>query len=308
MFRVADARAAGMLERQLRGRSLVIPTRGVRALRELVDAQTLMDALALVARDDHFFSHSTAARIHGMPLPAVLPGDGIHVSAPTAGSRMRRPGMIPHRLRAETVIVDGLRVEAPADAFVHLAAMLDHASLVAVADWLVSHQRGAARVTREDLLEHCRRRAASRGSSAARRAVLDCQVGAESPKETEFRLVLAALGAPTAELNFSIFDERRSFLMRPDGGWPELRCAWEYDGEQHFTDPRQAARDLDRLEAPAALGWRTRRFAKQHLRGRREAIVAFAEEVRDRARLAALNPLDLRGYWSTCLHPQTLRR
>jgi hypothetical protein len=308
MFRVADARAGGTRERQLRARSLVIPTRGVRALRELVDAQTLMEALALVARDDHFFSHTSAARIHGMPLPLVLPGDGIHISAPTAGSRMRRPGMIAHRLRAETVVVDGLRVEAPADVFIHLAATLDHASLIALADWLVSHQRGDARITPEDLLEHCRRRAASRGSSAARRAVLECRVGVESPKETEFRLVLAALGVETTELNLSIFDEREHFLMRPDGGWPELRCAWEYDGEQHFTDPRQAARDLDRLEAPAALGWRTRRFAKQHLGGRREAIVAFADEVRDRARLAALRPVERRGFWSTCLHPQLLRR
>lgn len=307
MFRVADARADGMRARQLRSRSLIIPTRGVRALRELADEQTLIAALALVARDDHFFSHTTAARIHGMPLP-WLPDDGIHIAAPTAGSRMRRPGMVAHRLRAETVVVDGLRVEAPADVFVHLAAMLDHASLVAVADWLVSHQRGDARITPEELLEHCRRRSASRGSSAARRAVLDCRVGVESPKETEFRLVLGAFGIRTTELNLSIFDERRTFLMRPDGGWPELRCAWEYDGEQHFTDPRQAARDLDRLEAPARLGWRTRRFAKQHLSGRREAIVAFADEVRERARIAALAPVERRGYWSTCLDPQILRR
>jgi len=295
-----------MRARQLRARSLVIPTRGVRALRELVDAQALLLALALVARDDHFFSHTTAARIHGMPLPLVVPGDGIHIAAPTAGSRMRRPGMIAHRLRAETVIVDGMRVEAPVDVFIHLAAMLDHPSLVAVADWLVSHQRGDARITPQELLEHCRRRAATPGSAAARRAVLDCRVGVESPKETEFRLVLDALGVRTTELNLSIFDERRRFLMRPDGGWPELRCAWEYDGEQHFTDPRQAARDLDRLEAPAMLGWRTRRFAKQHLRGRCEAIVAFADEVRERARLAQIHPVERRGYWSTCLDPRTL--
>ena len=220
---------------------------------------------------------------------------------------MRRPGVIGHRLRAETVTIDGLRVEAAADTFVHLAALLEHGALVAVADWLVSHRRGAVRVTPQALLEHCERRGRSPRSVAARRAVLDCRVGAESPKETEFRLALADVGLVTDELNFSIFDERRRFLMRPDGGWPELRCAWEYDGEQHFTDPRQAARDLDRLEAPALLGWRTRRFAKHHLRGRREALVAFAEEVRERARLAAVQPPDLRGYWSTCLDPGALR-
>lgn len=308
VFRVADARLDGASARQLRGRDLVIPTRGVRALRDRVDADTFMTALALVARDDHFFSHTTAARIHGMPLPSGSVSGGIHVAAPTAGSRMRRPGMIAHRLRAETEIIDGLRVEAPIDVFIHLGAMVDHVSLVAIADWLVSHQRGDSRVTPEELLAHCRRRAASRGSAAARRAVLDCRVGVESPKETEFRLVLAALGLVTSELNFSVFDERRRFMMRPDGGWPELRCAWEYDGEQHFTDPRQAARDLDRLEAPAALGWRTRRFAKQHLLGRREAIVSFADEVRERARLAAVTAVDRRGYWSTCLDPKTLRR
>jgi len=305
LFRVADARADGIRPRRLRSRALTIPTRGVRAL---VDERTLLDALALVARDDHFFSHTSAARIHGMPLPLAVPGDGIHVAAPTGGSRMRRPGMTAHRLRAETVTVDGLRVETPVDAFVHLAGMLDHGALVAVADWLVSHRRGAARITPQDLLEHCERRARSPRSAGARLAVLDCRVGAESPKETEFRLALADAGLVTGELNFSIFDEQRRFLMRPDGGWPELRCAWEYDGEQHFTDPRQVASDLDRLEAPALLGWRTRRFAKQHLRGRREAVAAFAAEVRERARLAVVQPPELRGYWSPCLEPRALRR
>lgn len=308
-FRVADALSAGSTRKRLRAKRYATPTRGIRVLRELAkDERVLLDALALAGRADHFLSHTTAARQHGMPLPQELDGDGIHIAAPTAGSRMRRKGITSHRLRAATVMVDGLRVEAPADVFVHLAPSLDHVRLVAMADWLVSHRRGAARLTPEQLWAHCVRRSRSPGIRRAKQAVLDCRVGAESPKETEFRLVLAELGLETAELNASIFGERREFLCRLDGAWPEIRTAWEYDGAQHFTDAKQRSKDLDRLEEPTRLGWRVRRFASQHLTATgRPAIRAFAAEVRARLEASASAPVLQRGFWAPCLDDRALR-
>lgn len=310
-FLVADAVAAGATAKRLRAARFSIPARGVRALRGLAgdDERLLLDAIALVARADHCFSHTTAARLHGMPLPPLGPAEPIHVAAPTAGNRMRRAGVVGHRLRTSTTTAAGLPVTAPIDTFVHLATLLEHRALVAVADWLVSHRRGDARIDRGDLLHHCERRRGAPRIGRAISAVRDCAVGAESPRETEHRMLLDGLGARTDHLNLSVFDEAGRFLLRLDGGWPELRMGWEYDGLQHWSDPRQRAIDLDRLEAPQALGWRIRRFGAHHHRAEgRAAVEAFAREVRERRREAASRAMERRGFWSTCLAPDDLRR
>lgn len=308
-FTVSDAVAAGMTRKQLRAARFVAPTRGIRVLRELADDRCVLDALALAARDDHFFSRSTAARIHGMPLPLGFDATDIHVSAPTAGSRMRRRGVRGHRVRAATVMVDGLRVEAPADVFVHLAASLEHGALVAIADWLVSPRRGRGTMSPSELWAHCDARPGAPGISRARRAVLDCRVGAESVRETDFRLHLASLGLDTPELNVSVYDDSRAFVCRLDGGFPDVRAAWEYDGEQHFTDPVQQRIDLDRVERAARVGWRVRRFAKHHLTPSGSGEVAmFVAEMRARLDASAARTTALRGFWAPCTAPRALRR
>ncbi|GAA3597285.1 hypothetical protein [Agrococcus terreus] len=309
-FLVSEARAAGATPKQLRAGRFAAPAHGVRVLRAAVDDDRLvLDALALVARDDHCFSHTTAAALHGMPLPARTRAGEVHVAAPTAGSRMRRRGVVGHRLRTRVESAAGLPVTSRIDTFVHLATLLDHGSLVAVADWLVSHRRGAERIEPADLLAHCERRRGAPRIAAAVAAVRDCAVGSESPRETRHRLLLKDLGLPTAELNLTIFDEDGTFLMRLDGGWPELRAGWEYDGEQHWSDPQQRAKDLDRLERPQALGWRIRKFGAHHHRPEgRAALSDFVAEVRARAAAAATTPIALRGFWSPCLAPDRPRR
>jgi very-short-patch-repair endonuclease len=38
-------------------------------------------------------------------------------------------------------------------------------------------------------------------------------------------------------------------------GWPEYKVGVEYDGEQHWTNPDDYAKDIERLEFLAAQGW-----------------------------------------------------
>jgi very-short-patch-repair endonuclease len=40
-----------------------------------------------------------------------------------------------------------------------------------------------------------------------------------------------------------------------DMGWPDIKVAVEYDGEQHRVDPHQFKKDVARLEYIQSLGW-----------------------------------------------------
>jgi very-short-patch-repair endonuclease len=50
----------------------------------------------------------------------------------------------------------------------------------------------------------------------------------------------------------------------------------EYDGVQHWTDPAQRTRDIDRIAELEALGWRIVRVSSQMLRYRPNTIVERA--------------------------------
>lgn len=100
------------------------------------------------------------------------------------------------------------------------------------------------------------------------RAVLDLvDGGAESPQETRTRLVLVGAGLPRPSTQIVV---RR---YRIDLGWEQFKVGVEYDGEQHWKDARQHARDIDRLAELSASGWRVIRVSAEILRNRRHVIV-----------------------------------
>ncbi len=249
------------------------PARGARITAAIGDrAQALLEAVCVLAMDDQFFSHSTAARIHGMPLPARLETEGrVHLASPTGRARMQRPGVVGHRLKSQTVVVDGLLVEARADTFVHLSAMLTVEELVTIGDWLVSPKRRAP-LSVDDLTDALRRYNGARGLHRARRALALVRVGSESPRETLVRLlVIGSLPEPT--LQHEVFDESGTFVARLDLSWPKLKLGVEYDGEHH-TEPAQRARDQVRLERLRALGWHIITVTKHDLEDGGERLLA----------------------------------
>jgi very-short-patch-repair endonuclease len=79
--------------------------------------------------------------------------------------------------------------------------------------------------------------------------------GAQSPRETWLRLLLINAGFPKPRTQIPVFGADgfpRYFL---DMGWQDRMLAVEYDGEQHWTDPRQYAVDVERQEYVAHVGW-----------------------------------------------------
>lgn len=100
------------------------------------------------------------------------------------------------------------------------------------------------------------------------RTVLDLvDGGAESPKETELRLLLVRDGLPRPVTQI------RVGKRRVDMGWPQWKVGVEYDGEQHWTNPDNYADDIVRLEYLAGQGWIIIRVSARQLRYERDEIL-----------------------------------
>jgi very-short-patch-repair endonuclease len=125
----------------------------------------------------------------------------------------------------------------------------------------------ATRCTATDVSRIADRYPGARGMRRLRRALDLVDGGAESPKETELRLLLVRDGLPRPVTQVHV--GRR----RVDIGWPHWKVGVEYDGEQHWTDPRRHADDIQRLEYLAAPGWIIVRVSARQLRFERDETV-----------------------------------
>lgn len=101
------------------------------------------------------------------------------------------------------------------------------------------------------------------------REVLDLMDGgAESPQETRTRLVLVDAGLPRPKTQICVGD------WRIDMGYEDFKVGVEYDGEQHWTDPKRRAYDIDRHAELLARGWVIIRVSADMVRLRPHVIVA----------------------------------
>lgn len=113
----------------------------------------------------------------------------------------------------------------------------------------------------------------ARGLVRLRRVMPLVDGGAESPQETRTRLALIDAGLPKPQTQIRVCDEYGDFVARIDMGYRELRVGVEYDGPQHWTDPAQRDRDIDRHTALADLGWTIVRVSGDLLRYREATFI-----------------------------------
>jgi hypothetical protein len=112
-----------------------------------------------------------------------------------------------------------------------------------------------------------------RGIRNAARALDFADAGAESPPESLTRILMMTTGLPRPETQIVIADVCGNPIYRLDMGWPQFKVAIEYDGAQHWTDPAQRARDIERLEFLAAQGWTIIRVSWNQLRDQPTLVV-----------------------------------
>lgn len=310
-FTTADARAAGVSPARLRRADLARPWRGVRISTTPHPTALSWDAIGLPEpphglsghllwalqrqRPDAVLSHTTAAHLHGIPLPlsvrrGPMPARTLVEVTVAPDRRIRLADVRPYRRRLppdHVTLQHGLRVTTPERTWLDLCALtpawaLD--DLVAAGDHLVHHPwapsgRLSPITTLDRLHRTCDQAGPVRGIRTARNALAEIRVGADSAMETHARLALvrAGLGEPLLQHRVAPGDPDcpEVDLFYTDGA-----VALEYDGGHHLTRSQQA-RDAQRDRWLIAHGIAPVRVtAEDHATGYRRVIAL----VRDRRR------------------------
>ena len=272
-FLVADALQAGLTVGRLRASDLRIPSRGIRVPRADNGDGPAEGPAELAARarpylqllPDAVLSHTTAALLHGIPLPAQYRNEAVlHLARERSAAATTRRHIRCHRLKlTETDVVrpsEGIRATSPARTFVDLAGILPLPDLVAAGDWLVcEHGRSYGQVRGAVVaMEALRRYVYSvrwvPGIRTARAAVDLVRVGVDSVPESHLRLLLHDAGLPEFRPNLPLLDGMGRPVVWCDLGCQEFRTCVEYDGEHHLTREQQL-RDHNRDLLVSELGW-----------------------------------------------------
>jgi hypothetical protein len=191
----------------------------------------------------------SAAAVHGSAwIDADDPVELIHQN------RHRLPGL---HIRGdsvdddEVVFVDGMAVTTPVRTALDLACWHPRPQALIAVDALMR----AAALDVSEVKACADRHPGRRGIVAARRILQSADAGAQSPKETWLRMLLIDDGLPPPVTQIPVYGDTGSVVLYLDMGWPDLRVAVEYDGEQHRTSRSQYRWDVRRLEIADQRHW-----------------------------------------------------
>ncbi|MEN2741224.1 hypothetical protein ABCS02_25855 [Microbacterium sp. X-17] len=287
-FTFSEAVENGVPRSRLRKDDLAHPFRGVYAAAEGRDTLVArcVEALGLLGAP-HVFSHVTAARLWGIPVPwPWTPDEEIHVLAAGERGRIRRAGIrswetgrddaIPHR-------IGELLVPPPALVWAQLGGMtsprLTREWIVAAGDFLVSGVRleGGRRTEPlaplESLSGVVGARSGMRGARVLRETLPLIRTDVDSPQETRLRLALVDAGLPEPLIHPAIMTA--AGVLHPDLGYPARRVLLEYQGEEHRVDRQRWLHDLTRVQLFQDAGYRVILIGAADLLPRnRSALVA----------------------------------
>ena len=291
VFSVRAAREAGVTARRLRASDLNSRFSGSRAVphspppandfvRERQQLVQRCREYAAVAPAEFCFSHSTAAALYGIPLPARVRADlRVDVSVPAVSAQPRRRGVRGHRLDAWNVhLINGMPLLTAAVAWAQLSPLLTRDELVIAGDFLV--RRKLPLCTLLDL--RAAAAVSTRGARQARMALLDVRAGTDSPRETETRLALVRRGLPEPLVGYTVFHEGY-FVGTPDLAYVEEKIAIEYQGSVHWLDRDVFEDDIIRRELFERAGWKILLVTAPRLRHPAQLAAEVAALLRERA-------------------------
>jgi hypothetical protein len=219
---------------------------------------------------------STAAAIYGFDTELDT---YLHVLNPEGQQLRPARGLVVHRREgAPLTAVAGRPATTPAWTAIEVARGLRRPRALATLDAaLRSGTCGRAELRR--VLEQHRGR---RGVVAAREMLELASPLAESPMESEARLVMHDGGLPPPVLQYEIVDLSGK-TRRFDFAWPESRVAAEYDGVDWHSGPEAFFRDRSRGAAVQDLGWVVVPIVAEDVRNRPVELVARIERRLQRA-------------------------
>ena len=205
-------------------------------------------------RPSQFFSHTTAAQLHGLRMPEGFSGGELHVTSLKPVRAPRCAGVIGHTADHATVtVINGLRVLSAIETWCQLSATFSLDDLVATGDGLVRRKKPIATLGQ---LSAAVSGYSGRGCRKLREALHVLRPGTDSARETALRLLLVRAGFPEPEVNGVILNSYGAEIAHGDLVFRDYGTILEYEGRQHSEDPRQFAIDISRLDAVMEEGWR----------------------------------------------------
>lgn len=222
----------------------------------------------------------TAAGVYGFDTET---NTALHVLNPLGGHHLRSTeGLVVHRREgAPLTLVSGRPATTAAWTAVEVARSLPRGRALATLD--------AALRSR-----HCETKTLTSAVSAqsGRRGIIKVRLllplangKAESPMESEARLVMIDGGLPTPTLQYEVIDSRGK-LRRLDFAWPEYLVAAEYDSDQWHSGADALQRDREKWAALQDLGWTVIPIVVNDVRHRKQQLVDRIDRHLIRARAA----------------------
>jgi hypothetical protein len=190
---------------------------------------------------------NTAAEIHGF---CTEPDDRLHILDP--GIRMRPSAdlVVHQRIGATLKRVDGRLTTAPSWTAIEVARTLRRPRALATLDAALR----SGTCTTADLDAGLREQSGRRGVVKIRELLPLANARAESPMESEMRLVFIDWGLPMPELQYEIVD-RHGRLWRADFAWPQFRVVAEYDSADWHANPEAFKHDRMKSARLQEIGW-----------------------------------------------------
>ncbi|MBW8871633.1 MAG: hypothetical protein JF618_05510 [Leifsonia sp.] len=253
-FTVAEARRHGVSRSRMRAGDLSAPFHSVRATAEVSGVQARATAYAARMQRTQFFSHTTAAVLHGLRMPEGFRETDLHVTSMVPTRAPRGAGIAGHQSeRATMEMVDGLRVLTAVETWCQVSATLSLDDLVAMGDGLVRRRKP---LTTLEGLRLAVSRYSGRGCRRLREAFGLVRAGTDSSRETQLRLLMLRAGFPEPEVNGLILNSHGAEIAHGDLVFRASRTILEYEGRHHSENALQFAIDISRLDELMEEGWR----------------------------------------------------
>lgn len=236
------------LECAVRAGKFIRVRRGIYALTP-PDVATRLAALDLACGVRIVACMQTAAEMYGFDTE---PDDRLHILDPGIRIRPSPEVMVHQRFGAPLNDVRGRLLTAPAWTAVEIARTLRRPRALAVLDAAL-HSGCCTHAGLFEAVDHQRGR---RGIVEVRKIVQLADARAESPMESEARLVFIDGGLPLPELQYTIVD-LHGRVWRVDFAWPDAKVVAEYDSVEWHANPDGWKHDRMKSARLAERGWTT---------------------------------------------------
>lgn len=250
---------------------------GVYTFRE-PDMLLKLTALDLLARQPVVACMGTAAALYGFDTEGT---SRVHVLDPGVRMRPSKDLMVHQRIGAPLRRVEGRLATAPAWTVVEVARTLRRPRALATLD--AALHVGAC--TTGELQTVIREQKGRRGIVKVRELIGYADARAESPMESEARLVFIDGGLPTPELQYSIVD-CYGRTWRVDFAWPESMVIAEYDSVEWHVGRDALLHDRLKTARLQECGWATVPMTVDDIRGDPIGLVARIDSHLSTHRLA----------------------